>query len=310
MARRRNKYVDYLQYVALRLFAMVVHMFPPEASYLTARWMGELLWLIDRRHRQVACRQLRLSFPDWSERRVRHVARKSMHNLIYLGLEVLFTPRLIKPNTWTRYLRLHNMAENVRLMIRRDSGLIMLSGHYGNWEVVPYMMATLGFPTVSVARQLDNPYVNEYILGVRERTGQSVLYKKGATANMSEILEGRGILAFMADQDAGRKGVFVDFFGRPASTYKSIALLAVRHQVPIVVGYGKRLAEGYRFEIGIARIIHPHEWADKEDELTWITQEYTRALEQLIRESPEQYFWVHRRWKHRPDGTRAPDGIA
>jgi len=187
----------------------------------------------------------------------------------------------------------------------------MLPGHFGNWEVIGYTMATLGFPTVSVARPLDNPYINEYVMGVRERTGQSILYKKGATASMSDVLAGRGTLCFIADQDAGRKGLFVDFFGRPASTYRSIALMAIRHEVPVVVGYGKRLSDRFEFEIGIARIIYPHEWAGRDDEVRWITQEFTRVLEDIIRAAPEQYLWLHRRWKHRPDGTKAPgDGVA
>jgi len=218
---------------------------------------------------------------------------------------------LIRPNTWKRYLDLRNMADNVRLMVRRESGLIMLTGHFGNWEIVSYLMATIGFPTVSVARALDNPHLNEFILGVRERTGQSILYKKGATLSMSDVLERRGILAFMADQDAGRKGLYVPFFGREASTVRSIALMAVRHDVPVVVGYGKRVGERFRFEIGIARIIRPDDWAGKDNEVDWLTREYTATLEQVVRQAPEQYLWMHRRWKHRPDGTRVgADGVA
>lgn len=311
MARLRNKYVDYLQYLALRLFAMFIHMFGVETNYRTARWIGELLWRIDRRHRRIACEHLRLSFPDWPERRIERFARKSMYNMVYLALEVLLTPRMITSNRWRRHVRLKNAAESIRLLVRQETGMILLAGHFGNWEVVGYMMATLGFPTVSVARPLDNPYINDYLMGVRERTGQSILHKKGATSGASEVLENRGALAFVADQDAGRRGLFVDFFGRPASTYRSIALLARRYGAPIAVGYGKRLSDRFEFEVGIKRIIHPSEWAGREDEVTWITQEFTRALEEIARSAPEQYLWVHRRWKHRPDGTKAGgNGVA
>jgi KDO2-lipid IV(A) lauroyltransferase len=103
----------------------------------------------------------------------------------------------------------------------------------------------------------------------------------------------------------------VDFFGRKASTYKSIALLAMRHNVPILVGYGRRLDEQYHFALGVHRAIHPDQWADKDDPMRWITQEYTTALEEIIRTAPEQYLWGHRRWKHRPPGEEpTPDGIA
>lgn len=311
MARQRNKYIDYIQYLILRIFAMFVMMFKPETNYRTARWIGDLLWWFDRRHRRIACNHLRLSFPNWSEQRIGKVARESMRNMIYLGLEVLLTPRLITPNRWRRHIRFRNMAETVRLLVRQETGLILLTGHFGNWEVVGYMMATLGFPTVSVARPLDNPYINEFIMGVRERTGQSILHKKGATASASDILQQRGALAFIADQDAGRKGLFVDFFGRPASTYRSIALLARQHNVPIIIGYGKRLSDKFEFEVGIGRIIYPEQWKGKDDEVFWITQEFTHELERIVRDAPEQYLWVHRRWKHRPDGSKAGgDGVA
>ncbi len=310
MARPRNQFVDYLQYLALRLFAMFVHMFPVRRNYRTARWMGELLWRIDRRHREIACRHLRLSFPDWPEQRVRRVARKSMANMIYLGLEVLLTPRLITARRWNRHIRTRDMTETLRYLLARNTGMIMLTGHFGGFEVVGYTMATLGFSTVSVARPLDNRYVWEYMVGLLEGTGQSFLYKTGAMGSIATVLDQRGTISIVADQDAGRKGMFVNFFGRPASTYKSIALLAIRHDVPIVVGYGKRLSDRFEFEMGVSRIIYPAEWADKDDQPRWITQEFTRSLEDIIRQAPEQYIWTHRRWKHRPDGTIAPGGVA
>ena len=311
MAEPRNKAIDYLAYIGLRLFAMFCHMFSVKANYRTARWLGELMWRLDRRHRRIACAHLRLSFPDWPEQRIQRVARKSFAHLMCLGIDLLFTPRLITPRTWAEHVKLHNMTEVLRLLIRQETGMIMLTGHYGGFEVVGYTMATLGFPTVSVFRPLDNPYINDYVMGVRERTGQSLLYKRGASFTMSDVLEAKGTLAFIADQDAGRKGLFVNFLGRPASTYKTIGLMAVQHRVPVVIGYGRRLSSRYEFELGIQRIIHPREWAGQADEVTWVTQEFSKALEDVIRDGPEQYWWVHRRWKHRPDGAKAPgDGVA
>ncbi len=311
MARPRNKLLDYLTYVALRLFAMFVHMFSPAANYRTADLIGWLIYRLDRRHRRFAVEHLRRSFPAWSEETIHHVARESLKHLVFLGLEVLLTPRLITPLLWRRHVQLANLSEALRLLLEQRSGVILVTGHYGSFELVGYTMATLGFPSVTVARPLDNPFINEYVMGFRERTGQSILYKRGATATMEDVLAGCGTLSFIADQDAGRKGLFVDFFGRPASTYKSIALMAMQFGAPIVVGYGRRLDEAFHFEMGVQRIIHPHEWADKPDPLVWITQEYTSVLEQIVRDAPQQYLWVHRRWKHRPNGESPdPDGIA
>ena len=311
MAKPRNKFLDYLAYLGLRAFAMSVHMFGWEANYRTARWIGNMLYRFDRRHRRRALEHLRRSFPAWSEQQRRRVAQASMRNLVYLGLEVLFTTRLITPGRWRRHIALTNMADTIRLLLERKTGAIMLTGHFGNWEVVGYTMAALGFPSVSIARRLDNPYIDRYIFGIRQKAGQLILDKRGATQAAPGVLDSRGVVGFIADQDAGRKGAFVDFFGRKASTYKSIALLAMQQQVPVIIGYCKRLDEQYHFELGIERVMYPQEWADKDDPMMWITQEYTTALEGIVRRAPEQYLWVHRRWKHRPKGEApATDGIA
>lgn len=311
MARRRNKVRDYTVYIALRLLAMFVHMLPARGAYAVARCLGGLLFRFDRKHRRRAVEHLKISFPEWDRARCRHVAKQSMQSLVCLGLELLLTPRLITLTTWRRHMRMRDPAENVRLLVERTSGLIYVVGHFGNWEVLGYAMAMLGFPNVAVARRLDNPYVHEYILGVREKTGQLIVGKKGATEMVGEYLAGGGAVCFIADQDAGRKGLFVDFFGRPASTHKSIALLAIEYRCPVIVVYGRRLDDTFRFELGVQRIIRPHEWADKADPVRWITQTYTSALEAVVRVHPDQYLWAHRRWKHRPKGQlRPPDGIA
>ncbi|MDY6914596.1 MAG: lipid A biosynthesis acyltransferase [Planctomycetota bacterium] len=310
MAKPRNPYLDYLVYLAVRLTAMFLHMFPLRLNYRIARVAGNLGYRWVGSYRRRALGHIRRSFPDWPDEKCRRFAQASMRSLAKVAMEAMFTTRLITPARWRRHVRLVDQADNLRLLTERKTGLIYVTGHFGNWEIVGYTLAALGFEGYAVARPLDNPYLNEFILGVREQKGLSILDKKGAAKLMDHILESCGYVSFMADQDAGRKGVFVDFFGRPASTFKSIALMAMRHEVPIIVGYGRRLDNDYHFEIGVRRIIHPREWAEKDDPMRWITQEYTTALEQIIRVCPEQYLWVHRRWKHRPDGTKPKDGIA
>jgi Kdo2-lipid IVA lauroyltransferase/acyltransferase len=311
MGKKRNKFTDYLQYLGLRFFEMFVRMFPIKANYHVAGWLGDMLYRFDHRHRHRAIEHLRRSFPEWSEEKIRKIARLSVRNMLYLGVEILFSPVLVKPETWRNYITFVNQQDNIHQLLRQDRGCVYVTGHFGNWEVMGYTMARVGFPVYAVARRLDNPHVHDHILGVREHSGMTILDKKGVAEHVDDIIEDHGSISFIADQDAGRKGCFVDFFGRKASTYKSIALIAMRHEVPVIVGYARRMAKSFKFEIGIQQIIEPHEWADKDDPMTWLTQEYTKALEDSIRTAPEQYLWVHRRWKHRPKGEEpAPDGIA
>ncbi len=189
-----------------------------------------------------------------------------------------------------------------------DRPVILLSGHFGNWEMAISIFGLFGFKMGLVARELDNPYINRCLQGFRKFTGHRSISKNGGGNAMVALLERGGSLAMLGDQDAGRSGLFVDFFGRRASTFKSIALLAMEYKALICVGYARRLENetlpgGWpRFELGCEEVVDPLDF-DSADALREITQRYTAALERVVRRAPEQYFWVHRRWKS-PPGQR------
>jgi KDO2-lipid IV(A) lauroyltransferase len=188
------------------------------------------------------------------------------------------------------------------MMLQRQ-GLIMVTGHYGNFEVLGYALAALGLETYNIARPIDNPYINHYVYHVLHQ-GQHIIYKKGATEAMHQVLHAGAALGIVADQNGSRKDIFVPFFGRLAATYKSIALMAMAYQVPIVIGCARRLEDRFRFRMVLAGIIRPEDWRDQSDPLNWITTQYTAAIERFVRADPEQYWWVHRRWKTRPPEER------
>jgi len=196
--------------------------------------------------------------------------------------------------------------------MKEEKGLIVIAGHYGNFEIMGYLLGLFGFKIYSVARPLDNRFISRYLYGVRQRAGQKIIDKKGASEMINELISSGATLCFIADQDAGRKGIFVDFFSRKASTYKSIGLLAITNNIPIGVGYSRRVGNHFFFEIGIERIIYPDEWKDKDNPLEWVTAEYTKAIESFVRKDPTQYWWLHRRWRHRPKEEQnklAQDGM-
>src|SRR5581483_7549295 len=117
---------------------------------------------------------------------------------------------------------------------------------------------------------------------------------------MQDILDAGGILATVADQDAGPRGIFVDFFGRPASTHKAVALMALEHNVLLLVGGAARIGSAMEYESPAEDLIDPEEYRNRPDAVHALTQRFTSALERMIRRHPEQYFWLHRRWKHAP----------
>jgi len=300
MAKPRRPTTDWLVYVAVRVIAMIFHMFPIDLNLKTARVMGWVWYRVMRRHRERAREHLRAAFgPQFSEKQIDRIALMSMQQMTMMAIETLFTPRLINEWTWPRYIQLKGIDQALAHLLDHK-GAILLTAHYGNWELLGYALATIGFPLTAVMRPLDNPYLNQWLMDVRAKRGLQLLYKKGAAKSAHDILIAGDILAFIADQNAGRKGLFVDFFGRKASTYKSIGLLAIEHRVPIVIGYARRCSGRFEYEVGVTRIIRTEEWAGQPDELKWITQEYTTAIEKFVRQEPEQYLWMHRRWKSRP----------
>ena len=297
--KKHNPVTDWLAYLMLRIIVVFLSCFDIKTNLNTACFLGRLLWKHYHRGRNRALDNLRASFPEKSEKWIWQTGQRSFEHIAMLAMDVLFTPRLTKKHNWSDYA-LFKGAERTKWMMQEKRGLIMLTGHYGNFEIIGYMMGLFGFNIYGVARPLDNKFISDYLYGMRQRHGQQILDKKGAAKYMEQILADGGTLCFIADQDAGRKGIFVDFFGRKASTYKSIGLIALTCNVPIVVGCSRRIDNLFKFEMKVNRIIMPEEWADKDKPLEWVTAEYTKAIEDFIREDPTQYWWLHRRWKHRP----------
>jgi KDO2-lipid IV(A) lauroyltransferase len=306
MAKKpRRAIIDLLQYFALRMVEMTLHSWPIDVNLRFCKLIGNFFFTFDKRHRERALHNLRRAFPEQTEAWRRNIARRSMQHLFMLGAEILATTRIIHVDTFSRHIKLERFEQTLEMLLRRDHGMVVLTGHFGNWEILGYVLGTMGFETTSVARTLDNPYVNKYVMGMREKHGQKIVDKKGATEPVLKALEENGVVGFIADQNAGPKGVFVDFFGRKASTYKSIALVAMQFNVPVIIGGAKRLNDRFSFQFFMQDIIWPEEWKKQDDPLRYITQRYTTALENVIRTEPSQYLWAHRRWKTTPKGEVA-----
>ena len=303
----RRAIIDLLQYFALRSVEMTLHTFPIDANLRFCKLIGDFFFFFDKRHRERALHNLRRAFPEETEKWRRHIARRSMQHLFMLGAEILATTRVIHVDTFNRHVKLIKFEHTLEMLLRREHGMVVLTGHFGNWEVLGYVMGTMGFETTSVARTLDNPYVNAYVMGMREKHGQKIVDKKGATEPVIKALDEHGVVGFIADQNAGTKGCFVDFFSRKASTYKSIALVAMQFDVPVVIGGAKRLHDRFKFEFFTQDIIWPAEWKKQDDPMQHTSPSGTppRHRRNVIRTEPSQYLWAHRRWKTRPKGEEA-----
>ncbi|MFP6767650.1 MAG: lysophospholipid acyltransferase family protein [Planctomycetaceae bacterium] len=299
-----------LEYAAFRGLVAVIHAMPLR---LIDAGSTVLAFVIHRllpgrlTRREIAVENLRRAFGD-SINTDRIIGRMWLHLFRTIG-EIIHLQRRLSRTSYLRYIRFRN-RDPVVAALCSDRPVIMLSGHLGNWELAVWIFGLFGFSMGVVARRLDNPYLDRYFIRFRSDTGHDLLDKSGASGEMIERLESAGRLALLCDQDAGSHGLFVDFFGHPASTFKSIALLALRHEAIICVGYAIRLDRNNgpeRFEVGCEELIDAGA-IDDDNPVLALTRQYTAALERVIRRAPEQYFWIHRRWKSQPGRRRSRRG--
>jgi Kdo2-lipid IVA lauroyltransferase/acyltransferase len=292
----RRQIADYLVYVIVRVLICIVQAMRIETGQALARWIAWLFADVIHLRGKVVDENLRHAYPGLSDAQRQRLARQMWEHLFLLVLEVAHTPRKIHETNWRQFVQLRGVAPLVRLLIS-ERPVIVVTGHFGNFELGGYMLGVLGFPTYTVARTLDNRYLDRFIARFRGATGQHIIPKTGGYDQILDVLGHGGTMAFLADQYAGEKGCWVEFFGRPASAYKAIALLAMEHDAPVAVCYARRVDRPMRFEMVTRAIADPRDAAEDVGTVRDLTQWYTRQLEEAIRSDPGQYWWLHRRWK-------------
>ena len=298
--RRRSCPADYALYVLVRIVVCIVQALSWDLALKIAGPLAWLLHRINRRHRQVALENVKHGFPGLSDAARAALVRDCYRHFATMFVESVRLPRLLSRNTLLEYVQHGRDVDQVFTWIRQGRPLIVVTGHLGNWEVLSYVAGLFGCQGASVARRLDNPYLHRFLSRCRRKTGQIMLDKTGDARRMLETLRRGSWVGFLADQDAGPRGLFVDYFGRPASTFKSIAQLSLEYGARIAVMAACRVGHPMRYRVCVEEVISPEEYAGHSDAARAITQLYSHALERMIRRHPEQYFWLHRRWKHQP----------
>jgi KDO2-lipid IV(A) lauroyltransferase len=283
--------VEYALFVMARGFARAL---PRRAADWLGGALGRLAYIAGIR-RQLTEEQLRLAFPEQDGKWVRRTARESY---AHLGRETLAMLRMESMSS-TEIASLTRDVEGVQAFVNagRAGGVVVVTGHFGNWEVAATAVVTRGLELDVVIQKQGNPLFDRALVRQRERHGMRVIYKSKAPREaLAALREGR-VVAFVSDQDARRNGAFVPFFGRRASTPRGPGVMAVRTGSPIFLGYAMRGKDG-AYVAGVEEIAVSRD-GDVDTVVERLTAAYTARLEALIRQAPEQYFWQHRRWKTR-----------
>ena len=287
---------DFLVYLLVRVMVCLAQALSPETGVALSRFFAWCFTYLVPIRRRLIRENLAIAFPKLPPGQRSELIFRMWEHLFLLVVEVAHIPRRIHQTNWRDYITLVNTGA-IGKILHNDRPIVMVTGHFGNFEAGGFFLGMLGYPTYSVARPLDNPWLNDFVKSFREASGQFLVPKNDGFDQILEVLASRDVMAFLADQSAGPKGCWVDFFGKKASTYKAIALLSREYDAPVVVCYATRHDNRpLHFNMTVAGILDPRDHPEGMT-VTEITQWFTHVLEAGIRQHPEQYWWLHRRWK-------------
>ena len=290
-----------LQFAAVWFLLKFVGILPRPLARAFTTGVVRILFALLPKLRKTALFNLRLAFPDWAESQRRNVIRGMIRNLGWMAVEFARFPRYNKDNIAEAIVP--DGHENFLAGRQRGKGVLVLTGHIGAWELSSFAHALYGYPLHYMARPLDHPRVDALVNRYRGLSGNQLIFKNESARAMLKILKEGGTIGILADQNTMRdEGGFVDFFGTPACTTTGIARVALHTGAAVVPGcavWDEHLGKyRLRFEPPVDLV----RTGDPEQDVGANTQLFARVLEEIIRKYPEQWVWIHARWKTRPEG--------
>lgn len=299
--RRRGYLRTYIEYAAAWTILKGATLLPRRLALRFGYALGALAYLVLPHLRRHAAINLRLAFPEKSDRERKRIARGVFRTLGRLLGEVSQFPRLNPENIGSvvQYVGLDNYLNAVA----QGRGVIFLTGHIGAWELSVYAHSVYGYPSSFLARRVDNPLVERLAERYRTLYGNRSIDKKNAVRETIKTLKGGGVVGILMDLNASREeGVFCEFFGIPASTTAGLATFAMRTGAVVIpasiIWDEKKKIHHLRFGPPVETTMTGR----REEDVLINTARYTKVLEEIIREYPEQWLWIHRRWRTRPEG--------
>jgi KDO2-lipid IV(A) lauroyltransferase len=291
------------EYLAVRMLVAILRVTPDAVVRAGGTLLGLAFYTVDRAHRRIAERNLAAAFPSRPAQERRAIARAAFAHFGRLLFE------LLKFSTLSREQMLGRVEfdgdERMRNAYAQGKGVIFITGHFGFWELHAMVHAFHAQPIALLARALDNPRLNDLLEHIRQRTGNTVVYRRGTIRRVMRTLQAKQGVAVLIDQHIiGRDAIYVDFFERPAATTSAVAALALRTGAPVVPVFALPLGRG-RYRLIYEHPVEPPH-GESEDAIRDFTQRCTDVLEMYVRRHPDLWLWMHRRWR---DNGPAADGV-
>jgi KDO2-lipid IV(A) lauroyltransferase len=292
------------EYLVVRTLMVLVRLMPDPVVRGCGSLLGLAFYTFDRPHRRIAERNLAAAFPLRSASERREIVRAAFSHFGRLLFEVLKFSTL-SPDAMLARVEFDG-EERARLAYAQGKGVLFVTGHFGFWELHAVVHALRLAPIGVLARALDNPELNRLLESIRERTGNSVIYRKNTIRRVMRMLQTRQGVAVLIDQHIqSRDAIYVDFFDRPAATTSAVAAIALRTGAPVVPVFALPLGGG-RYRMIYEHPVEPP-GADSPDAVREFTQRCTDVLEMYVRRRPDLWLWMHRRWREtEPVSDRVP----
>ncbi|HEU4456812.1 MAG TPA: lysophospholipid acyltransferase family protein [Longimicrobium sp.] len=296
-AKPRYSFAHRAEYALARTLEKTVATLPEGAADAVGRRIGRGVYRMGLR-RETVVENLRLAFPEkddaWHRRTAlaayEHLGREAAAMLRLSRLDADAIVARTVPRGW----------DEMEAALAERKGVLLVTGHYGNWEIAAATVAARGVPIAAIVRRQGNRLVNDRLNELRRRLGVETITQREAPSRVPRLLRKGGVVGIVGDQDARRAGIFVPFFGRPASTHRGPALFAIKLGTPVFSCVARRLpGAGVRYEVAGERVPVVRT-GDVEADVHVLTAELAARLEAQVRVAPEQYFWFHRRWKSKP----------
>ena len=274
-----------MTYGALSVLSSILKILSVRKLHILSQNIASILFNYIPKRKNTALKNLKIAFPDESDEWINTTLKKCYSFFTYNFLQFLAFP--FDPNSIEIEVIGKKYLNNA---INENSGTVLVSAHFGSWEILGYWFGINNYPLVGIAQKQKNKGANLFFEEKRQLSGTKQVYRKSSMDSLYEILNANKILGLVSDQDARGKGVFVDFFNKPASTHKGAALFHLNTNASLIFGICvQKDIEKYRVEF---IPINPKKKSTED-----ITQLYTTIIEQSIKKYPEQYFWFHNRWK-------------
>ncbi len=269
----------------------------------TGAFLGLVLYTFDKSHRKTAYDNLRASFPEKTDEELEDIIKRLYENMGRSFTEFLYLPKL--PLEKLKKVVRVKGEEYLLSALKKEKGAVIIVAHFGNWEFMGARYVEFGSSTV-IAFPQSNRLTDKVITKYRTNAGMKIIFTGNAVKEIFRAIKNKGMVGFLADQDAHREGVFVDFFGRPASTSRGPAVFALKTKAPIIMSFIVREKDNthtVHFEPELPLV----DTGDFEADVKKNTENWSVVLEKYVREYPDHWFWVHRRWKTSPDENRTDD---